>query len=203
MRAEKGYTRTGSDTDRRGGAIESDEDWSALMGRAQQGDREAYGRLLTEITPYLRAMTRRGGVPPAEVEDAVQDILLTVHAIRHTFDPRRPFGPWVVTIARRRLADHHRRQRRRRDLEAELAMQQETFADAGANSIQPVGSRQLRQAIERLPAAQQQAIVLLKLQELSLKDAARSSGASIVSLKVAVHRGLKTLRRILGVRGAE
>jgi RNA polymerase sigma factor (sigma-70 family) len=203
MRAEKGYTRARFDAERRDGAIEGDEDWSALMGRAQQGDREAYGRLLTEIAPYLRAMARRGGVPPAEVEDAVQDILLTVHAIRHTFDRRRPFGPWIVTIARRRLADHHRRQRRRRAVEAELEIQQETFADGGTNSIQSIGSYQLRQAIERLPAVQQQAIVLLKLQELSLKDAAQSSGASIVSLKVAVHRGIKTLRRILGVRGPE
>jgi RNA polymerase sigma factor (sigma-70 family) len=203
MRAEKGYTRPSPDAEKRVGAIEMDEDWSVLMGRAQQGDREAYRRLLTEITPYLRAMARRGGVPPAEIEDAVQDILLTVDAIRHTFDARRPFGPWIATIAQRRLVEHHRRRRRRREVEAEFEMQQETFADAGTNSIQSVGSRQLRRAIERLPPVQQQAIVLLKLQELSLKDAAQSSGASIGSLKVAVHRGLKTLRRILGVRGTE
>jgi RNA polymerase sigma-70 factor, ECF subfamily len=202
MGAEKGYTRASPDAAKRV-SVESDEDWSALMGRSQQGDRDAYRRLLTEITPYLRALARRGGVPPAEIEDAVQDILLTVHAIRHTFDARRPFGPWIVTIARRRLADHYRRQRRRREVEAEFELQQETFADAGTNSIQSVGGRQLRHAIERLPAVQQQAIVLLKLQELSLKDAARSSGASIASLKVAVHRGLKSLRRILGVRGTE
>ena len=35
----------------------------------------------------------------SDAEDAVQDILLTVHAVRYTYDPTRPFGPWLVAIA--------------------------------------------------------------------------------------------------------
>src|SRR5215470_9052440 len=62
-------------------------DWSALMARAQDGDRLAYRLLLLDVTPYLRALAARCFKEPSDAEDAVQDVLLTVHAIRHTYDP--------------------------------------------------------------------------------------------------------------------
>lgn len=177
-------------------------DWSVLMRSAQQGDREAYRQLLTEVTPYLRSIARRMGVLPAETEDAVQDVLLTIHVIRHTFDPRRPFGPWLATIARRRIIDCLRRRQRRTVVETGSELRPETFAAAETNRYEPaLSSGQLRRAIGQLPAGQQRAIILLKLREMSLKDAARESGMSIAALKVATHRGLRTLRRLLGERG--
>ena len=181
-------------------AIADASDWSHLMGRAQQGDRDAYRRLLTELTPYLRALARRNGVRPAEVEDAVQDILLTIHTIRHTYDPSRPLGPWLVVIARRRIVDRLRRSQRRAAVEAPFEKSHETFATPETNLYEPVESGGLRQAIERLPAGQRRAIILLRLREMSLKDAARESGMTVTSLKVAAHRGLKALRKLLGGR---
>lgn len=70
--------------------------WSALMARAQEGDGLAYRRLLEEVTPYLRSLAARHGGLSGETEDTVQDILLTLHAARQTYDARRPFGPWVA-----------------------------------------------------------------------------------------------------------
>ena len=64
---------------------DSRPDWSALMVRSQAGDQTAYLSLLKSVTPYLRALTRRSGAEEQETEDAVQDILLTIHTIRHTF----------------------------------------------------------------------------------------------------------------------
>ncbi|MEJ0067409.1 MAG: sigma factor [Pseudomonadota bacterium] len=81
---------------------ETGEGWAALMARAQAGDRAAYHRLLTEITPYVRSIAARYHRTREDVEDAVQDVLLSVHTIRHTYDPERPFGPWLATIADRR-----------------------------------------------------------------------------------------------------
>lgn len=57
--------------------------------------------------------------------------------------------------------------------------------------------RKLETAIATLPPGQQQAIRLLKLKEMSLKEAAAASGASVASLKVATHRALKNLRKML------
>jgi RNA polymerase sigma factor (sigma-70 family) len=177
-------------------------DWSVLMGRAQQGDRDAYRRLLVEITPYLRSLARRSGVSPGDVEDAVQDTLLSIHAIRHTYDPRRPLGPWLVTIARRRIVDHLRRQGQQAGVNAPFERICETFAAAEANMYEAeVGTGGLQHALERLPPGQKRAISLLKLREMSLKEAARESGMTTAALKVAAHRGLRTLRKLLGGKG--
>src|SRR5437660_149902 len=87
-------------------------DWSRLMARAQDGDRQAYRTLLQGMTPYLRSLAARCFKQPSEVEDAVQDVLLTVHMVRHAYDPKRPFGPWLVAIANRRFIDRLRREAR-------------------------------------------------------------------------------------------
>jgi len=84
-------------------------DWSGLMVCAQDGDRRAYRALLEDVTPYLRALAARCFKAPGDIEDAVQDVLLTVHAVRHTYDSGRPFGPWLVAIANRRIIDRLRR----------------------------------------------------------------------------------------------
>jgi len=174
-----------------------DIDWSILMARAQDGDGAAYYRLLHEIVPYLRALAARRHRNPNDVEDAVQDILLTIHSIRQTYDPARPFGPWLVTIAHRRFVDRLRRQGRVRARETPLTTEHETFSEPRANLEESTARHELEGAIDHLPPRQQQAIRLLKLKEMSLKEAAAASGKSITSLKVNTHRALKSLRKML------
>lgn len=170
-------------------------DWSIYMARAQGGDRDAYRRLLDDITPYVRSLAARRMINQSDVEDAVQDVLLTIHAIRHTYDTARPFGPWLVTIANRRIVDCLRRQGRAMAREAEFDPDDETFLPPQTNVVEEASDgHALRNAIEQLPPRQREAIRLLKLEELSLKEAAGKSGMSIAALKVASHRALKSLR---------
>ena len=179
-------------------------DWSILMARAQDGDRGAYRRLLEEITPFLRSLAARRHRDLSDVEDAVQDVLLTLHAIRDTYDPARPFGPWLVAIANHRLIDRLRRQGRLRSRETALMPEHETFSAGQPNLCEKsLDRRELREAVEKLPAGQRQAVRLLKLEERSWKEAAAISGMSIGSLKVATHRALKSLRKILAKGGAQ
>ena len=179
-------------------------DWSILMARAQDGDRGAYRRLLEEITPFLRSLAARRHRDLSDVEDAVQDVLLTLHAIRDTYDPARPFGPWLVAIANHRLIDRLRRQGRLRSRETALMPEHETFSAGQPNLWEKsLDRRELREAVEKLPAGQRQAVRLLKLEERSLKEAAAISGMSIGSLKVATHRALKSLRKILAKGSAQ
>jgi RNA polymerase sigma factor (sigma-70 family) len=177
--------------------VNRDLDWSILMARAQEGDRTAYHRLLQEITPYLRSLAARRHRDPGDVEDAVQDVLLTIHSIRQTYDPTRPFAPWLVTIANRRFIDRLRRRGRTRDREIPMTAEHETFCERQANLEESPDRHELEGAINDLPPAQQQAVRLLKLKEMSLKEAATVSGMTIASLKVNVHRALKSLRKML------
>jgi len=173
-------------------------DWSKLMARAQHGDRAAYRSLLEDLAPYIRSIAGQCLQGPSEVEDAVQDVLMTVHMVRHAYDPNRPFGPWLLAIANRRIIDRLRRQTRQKAREIALSAEHETFSGAPANFNQAgFDEAALGEAIERLPLEQRQAIKMLKLNEMSLKEAASASGRSIAALKVATHRAIKSLRRML------
>jgi RNA polymerase sigma factor (sigma-70 family) len=180
--------------------VAGERDWSQLMARAQDGDRAAYRTLLEDITPYLRALATRCFRDTGDIEDAVQDVLLTVHAVRHAYDPGRPFGPWLVAIANRRIIDRLRRQTRARSREIEFSHEHETFSPDAANfplDDASADAAALHAAIATLTPDQRLAINLLKLKEMSLKEAALASGRSVAALKVAVHRGIKSLRKRL------
>lgn len=168
------------------------------MARSQQGDADAYRRLLTEIAPYLRSLACQQHLDDTEAEDAVQDILMTVHGARHTFDPARPFGPWLATIARRRIVDRIRRRSRLQDREETLNQRHETLPAPETNIVGRMADRQiLRRALDELSPTQRRAVELLKLEEMSLKEASQQTGMSVAALKVATHRALKNLRTIL------
>ncbi|MSQ71972.1 MAG: sigma-70 family RNA polymerase sigma factor [Betaproteobacteria bacterium] len=167
------------------------------MARAQQGDKDAYKRLLVEIAPYLRSLAIRRFQSRGDAEDAVQEILITVHAIRNTYDPARPFGPWLVAIANRRIVDGLRRQGRRQARELPMEEEHEFFGAPESKVLEQMAdNRVLRQALEQLPDGQRQAITMLKLEQMSLKEASGASGMSIIALKVATHRAMKNLRKI-------
>ncbi len=175
-------------------------DWSTLMARAQDGDRDAYRTLLLQIEPYARSMARRCFRHPADIEDAVQDVLTTIHAVRHTYDPHRPFAPWLVAIANRRMIDRLRRETRKRAREIELAAEHEIVSQDETNHDE-MAERALMDAIAKLPADQRDAVQLLKLNEMSLKQASEATGRSVGALKVATHRALANLRKLLGRGG--
>lgn len=175
-----------------------------LMRSAQQGDGAAYLELLRAITPRVRNAVRRqrGFAGAAEVEDLVQDVLLSMHAVRFTYDPARPFGPWLMAILHNRLVDGARRYARIARREVTVEDFDVTFAELEANQegVDAAEAAALHEAIRALPEQQRQAIELLKLKELSLKEAAQVSGTSIGALKVATHRAMATLRHTLAKR---
>lgn len=180
-------------------AAEREARWGALMAAAQSGDARAYETLLREATPRIRALCRARMRDTADVEDAVQDALLTLHSLRHTYDPSRPFGPWLTTITIRRAIDRVRRRGRTNGREAPIDDLPE-----GAASVQPeaearLEARTLREAVASLPESQRTALRLAKLEDLPLAEASARSGLSVGALKVATHRALHSLRRRFGV----
>lgn len=173
----------------------------SLMQAAQAGDMRAYERLLREITPKLRQIVRkrRQFFTAEEVEDQVQEILLSIHAVRATYDPDRPFMPWLSTIAHNRLIDSARRFYRGKSNEVQMDELPVTFADDWTNieNEEYRDPEELSIAIKSLPEGQRKAIEMLKLREMSLKEAAASSGTTIGALKISIHRAVLNLRKAL------
>lgn len=173
--------------------------YAALMRLTQEGDSHAYQELLRELAGFLRNVIRNRNrwLNNPDIEDIVQDVLLSVHSVRATYDPSRPFMPWLYAIVRNRLADAARRFYRTSRYETLVDELPVTFADDSANIEKDTygDPDQLKQALQHLPAAQRNAIEMLKLKEMSLKEASQLSGISISSLKVSVHRGIASLRK--------
>ncbi len=176
-----------------------DTDWSALMAEVQMGNSAAYAQLLHALVPVLRILVRRNRVEPSHVEDIVQDVLLALHRVRHTYDPALPFLPWIAAITKRRVIDARRRFQRRDAHEEQASEGVETFADPTAN--RDIETREWRdllaRAIAELPPKQRQAVELVKLQEMSVAQAAAASGQTEGAVKVNVHRAIKALRVLL------
>jgi RNA polymerase sigma-70 factor (ECF subfamily) len=183
------------------GVQAADEHLSRLMARAQQGDHDAYVTLLRAVTPRIRRLVRRKRTffGERDVEDVVQDVLLSIHAVRATYDPARPFMPWVAAIVRHRLADAARRHARHGAREMATDDLDVTFQASSAKSQEETfdDAEALAQAIEALPPGQRQAVELLKLRELSLKEASAVTGLSVGALKIATHRAIASLHRAL------
>jgi RNA polymerase sigma-70 factor (ECF subfamily) len=177
-----------------------DRVWSGWMAQAQDGDTAAYARLLREILPFLRVLARRRCRDPDRCEDIVQDVLLTVHRVRHTYDPGRPFTPWLAAICDRRSIDALRKRVRLATHETDDPRAYETFADPGANKDLDAGdaAQALAALVAALPPAQREALELVKVKEMSLLEASQVSGQSVGALKVSVHRAIKALRLRVG-----
>ncbi len=179
----------------------NDGRWRDLMVASQNGDRVAYVTLLGEVAPLIRASVRRRfrHLGREDAEDIVQDVLLAVHSVRHTYDPARPFLPWLMAIAHNRAVDSLRRIVRKSGREVAVAEYPETFDPAESNRwADTYGDPEaLRIAMAELPEGQRKAVEMLKFRELSLKEAAAESGMSVGALKVAVHRATRSLRLIL------
>jgi RNA polymerase sigma-70 factor (ECF subfamily) len=184
--------------------MNSADELGQLMAAAQRGDSEAYSALLRWIAPEVRRIVRqrRRFFGDDRIEDIVQDVLLSVHAVRSTYDPSRPFLPWLRAITHNRLVDAARRHARGAAHELAVDDLDVTFSAEAANSRSESSfeAESLSAAIDALPSAQRDAIRMVKLQEMSLREAAAASGTTVGALKVAIHRAMKTLRKRLGRR---
>jgi RNA polymerase sigma factor (sigma-70 family) len=170
------------------------QSWDRMMAAAQGGDANAYRTLLAELAPWLRRYYARR-LPPAMTEDAVQDVLLAIHEKRHTYDPARPFGPWLAAIARYKWID------RLRSLKAEAAEPLDENIGVPDHGDAVIAGSTFQQLLAELKPAQAEAIRLVKLEGYSVEEASQATGQSISLIKVNVHRGIKRLTNIIKAAG--
>ncbi len=161
----------------------SDKEWSGLMRAAQKGDGVRYRQLLDELRPWLKRYfgTR---LPPAMVDDAVQDTLFALHEKRNTYDATRPFGPWLVAIARYKWIDRLRALRKSatQPVGEDLAVEDHGAAVQSATTLEKL--------LSELKPAQAEVIRLVKMHGFSIEEASARTGQSASLVKVNIHRGI-------------
>jgi RNA polymerase sigma-70 factor, ECF subfamily len=167
-----------------------------LMRSMQDGDRDACRVLLDDIGPAVMQFLRRRIADPNELEDVYQEVFMALYEARHTYEPDRPFEPWLFAIARNVAADHARRYWTRAKWE-ELAAEPPERPHGEPLSVPP----DLEAALEKLPPAQREAFSMLKLDGMSLEAAAARTGISVGALKVRAHRAYNALKKMIGGNG--
>jgi RNA polymerase sigma-70 factor (ECF subfamily) len=167
-----------------------------LMIKALAGDGRAYQALLKELSAYLRGFYRRRLTRlPDEVEDLVQETLLAVHNQRHTYQVGQPFTAWVHAIARYKLIDMLRRRTGREALNDPLDDESEIFSVSDTQAME--ARRDLAKLLEQLPDRQRLPIQYVKLDGLSVMEAAGLANMSQSAVKIGVHRGMKALAALI------
>jgi RNA polymerase sigma-70 factor (ECF subfamily) len=168
------------------------------MVAAQAGDSAAYEELLRQCVPFIKIVARRRSITADRTDDVVQDVLLTIHRARHTYDPSRSFIAWLRVIADRRAKDLVRRTLRQELREVHAPVAFENHADETADPARRIShadeATTVSRFLEVLPVRQREAVQYLVLEEHSLADTSVLTRRSKVSLKVNLHRALKALR---------
>lgn len=167
-----------------------------LMCRALDGDDGAYQHFLLGASKLLRAFFHRKLVERdrAHVEDLVQETLLAIHLHRRSYDRMRPIGAWLYAIARYKLVDHFRKHPSARSF-IPIDAVADLFAVEAADAGDP--SRDIAALLSALPEKQSQSIRLVKLEDLTAKQAAARMGVSEADVKISIHRGLKKLMALI------
>jgi len=175
-----------------GGSSTDEERLRSLLALGLAGDEAAYHAFLTGLGERLRAFLRRRLTrAPEEVEDLLQEILLAVHNQRHSYERSQPLTAWLHAIAKYKLIDCLRRRSRRELLQDSLDDVPELLASADREASE--ARRDLAKLLQTLPPRQRLPIECVKLQGLSVAEAAQHLRMSESAVKVGVHRGLKAL----------
>lgn len=172
----------------------SEPELRSLMCAGLQGDSGAHRLLLTRLSGHLRAYYKarfaRIGRSASEAEDLMQEALMAIHTRRHTYDPAEPLTPWVHAIARYKLIDHLRRTNAGR---ADVPVEEADHLIAQDDHAAAESAYDLSRLLRGLPDKMRQAIQAIKIDGLSVTEAAAKHGMSESAVKVSVHRGMKAL----------
>ncbi|WP_260928174.1 RNA polymerase sigma factor [Novosphingobium sp. 9] len=173
-----------------------EQDWPGFMRRAQDGDQRAYRLVLRALVPVVRIRVRRRVFDEALAEDVVQEVLMTVHRLRHTYDPELPLMPWISAIVSARSVDALRKQgrsrRREMAVEEDLPVAVDDMAERAFEAIDTVQA--VEGMLKVLPAGQRRMVELVKLQDMTLDEAADESRLSVPAVKSLLHRAVVKLR---------
>lgn len=172
------------------------ENLEALMKLSLAGDKHAYMLLLQETTRFLRPYLAQRLSFGSEVDDVLQEILISIHKARHTYDGERPYKPWAYAIAKFRLQDH---------LRAHYADQLHHAVELSEveNDLQEnvtksdISYESISGEIEKLSPKQAAILQMMHQEGYTAKEVAEKTGMKESAVKVAAHRAYKILRKVL------
>lgn len=169
---------------------------AALMRQSLNGDQRAYAQLLQETSRFLRPFLAKRLSFTNEVDDLLQEILLSIHKARHTYDGNRPYKPWVYAIAKFRLRDYLRAHYSDQLHHADDLSEMENYLHENVTES-AISYESISGEVEKLPQKQATILQLMHQEGYTAKEVAEKLGMNESAVKVAAHRAYKILREKL------
>jgi RNA polymerase sigma-70 factor (ECF subfamily) len=176
---------------------EREQRWTEAMRAERRGDAVAYERMLKEVATALRRSLvprlARVGLGVHEAEDLVQETIIGLHSKRHSWDPARPFLPWLHAIARYKLIDFTRQRRRdtRRRVDLPLDDWLE-MADPSADAANR-STWEMDRHLAVLPVGQRKIVRAIAVEGASVRSVAQELATSEGVVRMTLHRAISRL----------
>tara|TARA_Y100001960_G_scaffold288606_1_gene327825 strand:+ start:2744 stop:3298 length:555 start_codon:yes stop_codon:yes gene_type:complete len=165
-----------------------------LAVQAQAGDESSYRELLLGLAEKMRPFLYNHIFNKDMVEDVLQDTLVAVHQALHTYNPKYSFLSWSFAICRYKLIDYIRKYQKISENEINNDEYIATFVDESTNIEDEGLDEKLQSAIDSLPERQRQVVIMLKVNDYSIKEVANELSLSVANVKTIAHRAYKALR---------
>ena len=173
---------------------EVENEWKKLFVKASQGDKTSYEKFLLEIDAYLDFYCGKYLYNDSQLQDCKQECLLAIHKAKHTYDPKKPFGPWFFTIAKHKVTDQFRTANKRKSREV---------LDANYNMVESenLASFNLDKAVRRLlssiTSTYADTFRLTKIEGKSIAETAKILKISESAVKVRAYRATKEVKALI------
>jgi len=172
-------------------------DFERVIADARAGDEAAFARLWRDLNPALLRYLTLGGDTADEV--ASETWLSVARGLAGFRGDETAWRAWVFTTARRRAVDAGRKRAR----EAGLGWRASTWAsdhvpDCADEVVDLMSTEDALALVRRLPALQAEVVLLRVVAGLPAAEVAEVVGRTPGAVRVACHRGLKTLSTWIG-----
>jgi RNA polymerase sigma-70 factor, ECF subfamily len=164
---------------------------NGLMLSALEGSQSDYAQFLTQITLILRPVVAKK-ITSADVEDVMQEILISIHKARHTYDGERPILPWILSIARFRITDYLRKHyAQMKHKTTDISELENILEDVTKDSS---NSESIDDLLQDVTKQNKKILTMLHVEGYTAKEVAAKIGMKESAVKVAAHRAIKKIR---------
>lgn len=185
-------------------------DEQALIVRLQRGDDSAFAILVQNHGTQLLAVARRMLGNDEDAHDALQDAFLSAFRAIGEFAGKSRLSTWLHRVTVNAALMKLRSRRRKRECAIDDLLPRFTddghhaeppcpFSDAAMRSLEAGENRVLLwRALDQLPPAYREVVVLRDIEGLSTEEAGHLLGITANATKIRLHRARQALRTLLG-----
>ncbi len=174
------------------------DQWQEWAIAAQGGDKRCYSKLLGELHPYIRNVIIKSLSNQDAAEDIAQEVLISVHKSLSSYQPDKPFKPWLMAIVNFRRTDYLRKYYAQRDDKKATTDDNPEFLEANVTNPTNIGElKDIEAALETLPKQQREIFQMIKIQGYTAQEVANQLDMNESAVKVSAHRTMKKLQGLL------